>query len=61
MLEDGAVRSERCIGEPSFDIPPNWKDIRAKFGYKTLYDILLGDFALRNLFEERGSFHYYEY
>lgn len=36
MLEDGEVRLEGCICEPCSDIPPNWKDIRTKFGYTTL-------------------------
>ena len=40
MLEDGEVRPEGCICEPCSDIPPNWKDIRTKFGYKTLYEIV---------------------
>jgi hypothetical protein len=33
MLEDGTVRLEECICEPCSDIMPNWKDIRAEFGY----------------------------
>jgi hypothetical protein len=33
MLEDGTVRLEGGICEPCSDIPPNWKDIRTKFGY----------------------------
>ena len=40
MLEDGKVRPEGCICEPCSDIPPNWKDIRTKFGYKPLYAIV---------------------
>ena len=42
MVEDREVRSEGCICEPCSDIPPNWKDIRTKFGYTPLYAILLG-------------------
>jgi len=61
MIEDGAVLPEGCICELSLDISPNWKDIRTKFGYKTLYDILLGDFAMRNLFKEKGRVYYYGY
>jgi len=36
MLEDGKVRPEGGICEPCSDIPPNWMDMRPKFGYTTL-------------------------
>ena len=39
-IEGGKVRPEGCICEPCSDIPPNWKDIRTKFGYKPLYAIM---------------------
>ena len=39
MIEDGEVRPEGCICEPCSDIPPNWRDMRSKFGYTTLYSI----------------------
>jgi hypothetical protein len=32
------VRPERCIYEQCSDILLNWRDIRSKFGYKTLYE-----------------------
>jgi len=38
MIKDGKVRPEGCICELCSDIPPNWKDIRTKFGYTTLYE-----------------------
>jgi len=40
MFEDGKVRPGGCICEPCLDIPPNWKDIRTKFGYKPLDEIV---------------------
>jgi len=39
MIKDGKVRPEGCICEPCSDIPPNWKDIRPKFGYIPLAEI----------------------
>jgi len=39
MIKDGKVRPEGCICELCSDILPNWKDIRTKFGYTTLYEI----------------------
>jgi len=27
------------ISEPGLDIPLNWRDMRSKFGYTTLYEI----------------------
>ncbi|RZB30915.1 MAG: hypothetical protein AEth_00869 [Candidatus Argoarchaeum ethanivorans] len=39
MIED--VRPEGCICELCSDISPNHKDIRTKFGYKTLSEILI--------------------
>ena len=41
------VRPEGCIYEQCSDILLNWKDIRSKFGYKTLGDILLGRYEER--------------
>jgi len=41
MIEDGEVRPEGCICKPCSDIPPNWDDIRTKFGYKTLGEIYM--------------------
>ena len=38
-IKDGEVRLRGCMGEPRSDIPPNWNDIRAKFGYTTLPEI----------------------
>jgi len=38
---DGEVRPEGCIFEPCSAISLNCKDIRAKFGYTTLYGIAL--------------------
>jgi len=29
----GKVQLKRGICEPSLDIPPNWRDMRSKFGY----------------------------
>jgi hypothetical protein len=40
MIKDGKVRPEGCICELCSDILPNWKDIRTKFGYTTLYEIM---------------------
>ena len=40
MVEDEEVRSEGCICELCSDIPPNWKDIRPKFGYIPLCEIV---------------------
>jgi len=40
MLEDGEVRPEGGICEPCSDISPNWRDMRTKFGYKTLSEIV---------------------
>jgi len=37
----------------------NWKDIRIA-DIPKLGDILLGDFALRNLFKERRNYYYNE-
>jgi hypothetical protein len=36
MIEDGGVRPDGCICEPSSDISPNWRDIRTIFRYTTL-------------------------
>ena len=38
-IKDGEVRPEGCICEPYSDIPPNWNDIRTKFGYTKLGEI----------------------
>ena len=38
MIED--VRPEGCICELCSDKSPNREDIRAKFGYTTLYEML---------------------
>lgn len=38
MIED--VRSEGCICELCSDISPNREDIRTKFGYTMLYEML---------------------
>jgi len=38
MIED--VRPEGCICEPCSDISPNWEDIRTKFGYTMLSEML---------------------
>jgi len=40
-IKDGEVRPGRCI-------PPNWNDIRAKFGYTMLYKIRLGEVINKN-------------
>ena len=40
-IKDGEVRPEGCMCEPRSDIPPNWNDIRTKFGYIMLCDIPL--------------------
>jgi hypothetical protein len=40
MIKDGEVRPEGCTCEPYSDILPNWKDVRIKFGYTTLSDIV---------------------
>ena len=39
MIEDGEVRPEGRICEPSSDIPPNWSDMRSVFGYELLAKI----------------------
>jgi len=31
--------SARCMCEPRSGIPPNWNDIRTKFGYTMLYEM----------------------
>jgi len=38
-IKDGEVRPEGCMCEPRSDIPPNWNDIRTKFGYIMLSEI----------------------
>ena len=38
MIED--VRPEGCICEPCTDISPNHEDMRTKFGYMMLYEML---------------------
>ena len=38
-IKDGEVRPGGCMCEPRSDIPPNWNDIRTKFGYKMLSEI----------------------
>ena len=40
MIKEGEVLPEGCIYEPSSDITPKWRDIRSKFGYTTLSEIL---------------------
>ena len=39
-IKDGEVRPGGCMCEPRSDIPPNWNDIRTKFGYTTLCENL---------------------
>ena len=36
MIEDREAPPQGRIYEPYLDIPPNWNDIRTKFGYTTL-------------------------
>ena len=38
-IKDGEARPGGCMCEPRSDIPPNWNDIRTKFGYTMLGDI----------------------
>jgi len=40
-IKDGEVRPGGCMCEPRSDIPPNWNDIRTKFGYIMLCDMPL--------------------
>ena len=42
MIEYGGVQSKGGICEPCSDISPNWDDMRSKFGYTTLGDVLRG-------------------
>ena len=42
MVEDIYLHAYAHQLDPCSDIPPNWKDIRTKFGYTPLYAILLG-------------------
>ena len=36
-IKDGEVRLGGCMCELCSDIPPNWNDIRTKFGYILCY------------------------
>ncbi len=40
MIKEREVRPEGGICESCSDILPNWKDVRTKFGYTTLCEIL---------------------
>jgi len=52
-IKDGEVRPEGCICEPYSDIPPNWNDIRTKFGYIML-GVIGGDGLDRNFIYPKG-------
>ena len=40
MIDDYGVQPEGCICEPCSVISLNWMDVRSKFGYTLLGDIL---------------------
>jgi len=47
MIKDGEVRPEGCVCELCSDISPNWKDIRSRFGYTMLSEIMLIEAAIK--------------
>ena len=40
-IKDGEVRPRGCMCELCSDISPIWRDMRSRFGYTTLGDMLL--------------------
>ena len=52
-IKDREVRPGGCMCEPRSDIPPNWNDIRTKFGYTMLVAIRLRGRHYEKFFKEK--------